>query len=148
MGLWLLWFRSIQLIHAGTFTSMSTGDFQIQKSHSSLGNQHAHLLQYRPTVLESTRYHQPRSSGTLWSCRSCSSSTPVSSSISRTCHNHSQRLVHSPLHASTCQSPICLIILHRHHDDVDSRHPKYTVSRVPISTGGPSQAMCAVMVIR
>jgi hypothetical protein len=31
----------------------------------------------------------------------------------------------------------CLIIRHRHHDDVDSRHPKYTVSSAPISTGGP-----------
>ncbi len=76
---------------------------------------HAHLLQYRPTVLESTRYHQSSSSGTLWSCRSCSSSTPASSSISRTCHNRSHRFVHSPLHDSTCRSPICLIFRYRHH---------------------------------
>ena len=96
---------------------MSTGVFQLQRSHSSLGNQHAHLLQYRPTVLESNRYHHPN--------------------ISRTCHNRSHRFVHSPLHASTCRSPICLIIRHRYHDDVDSRHPKYTVSSAPISTGGP-----------
>ena len=112
----------------------------LQRSHSSLGNQHAHLLQYRPTVLESTRYHQPSSSGTLRSCRSCSSSTPASSSISRTCHNRSHRFVHSPLHDSTCRRPICLIIRHRHHDDVDSRHPKYTVSSAPISAGGPSHS--------
>jgi hypothetical protein len=61
----------------------------------------------------------------------------VSSSISLTCHNRSQRFVLSPLHASTCRSPICLIIRHQHHDDVDSHHPKYTVSSAPISTGGP-----------
>jgi hypothetical protein len=119
---------------------VSIGGFQFQRSHSSLGIQHAHLLQYRPTVLESTRYHQPSSSGTLRSCRSCSSSTPVSSSISRTCHNRSHRFVHSPLHDSTCRRPICLIIRHRHHDDVDSRHPKYTVSNAPISAGGPSHS--------
>ena len=140
MGLWLLWFHSLQLIHAATFVSVSTGAFQLQRSHSSLGNHHAHLLQYRPTVLESTRYHQPSSSGTLRSCRSCSSSTPASSSISRTCHNRSHRFVHSPLHDSTCRRPICLIIRHRHHDDVDSRHPKYTVSSAPISAGGPSHS--------
>jgi hypothetical protein len=45
--------------------------------------------------------------------------------------------VHSPLHASTCCNPIGLITRHRHHDGVDSRHPKYTVSSAPISTGGP-----------
>ncbi len=119
---------------------MSTGAFQLQRSHSSLGNQHAHLFQYRPTVLESTRYHHPSSSGTFRSCRSCSSSTSASSSISRTCHNRSHRFVHSPLHDSTCRRPICLIIRHRHHDDVDSRHPKYTVSSAPISAGGPSHS--------
>ncbi len=119
---------------------MSTGVLQLQRSHSSHGNQHAHLLQYRPTVLESTRYHQPSSSGTLRSCRSCSSSTPGSSSISRTSHNRSHRFVHSPLHDSTCRRPICLIIRHRHHDDVDSRHPKYTVSNAPISAGEPSHS--------
>jgi hypothetical protein len=48
--------------------------------------------------------------------------------------------VHSPLHSSTCRSPICLIIRHRHHDDVDPRHPRYTVSSAPISTGGPSHS--------
>jgi hypothetical protein len=100
----------MQLIHAATFASVSTGVLQLQRSHSSLGRQHAHLLQYRLTVLESTRYHHPSSSGTLRSCRSRSSSTSVSSSISHTCHKCSYRLF----------------------------HPKYTVSSTPISTGGPS----------
>ena len=98
-----------------------------------LGSQYAHLLQNRPMVLESTRYHQSRSSGTLRSCRSHWSSTSVSSSISRTCHIHSHWLVHSPLHAFTYCNPICLITRNRHHDDVDSRHETSQVHGVQSS---------------
>ena len=137
MGPWLHWFRSLQFMHEATFVSVSTGAFQLRRSHSSLGSQHAHLLQNRPIVLESTRYHQPSSSGTLRSCRSRSSSTSAPSSTSRTSHIRSHCLVHSPLHVATCCAPTCLITRHRHHEEVDLRHPKYTVSGAPISTGGP-----------
>ena len=50
-----------------------------------------------------------------------------------TSHIRSHCLVHSPLHTSTCCNPICLVTRYRHHDDVDSHHPKYTVSDTPIS---------------
>ena len=33
--------------------------------------------------------------------------------------------------------PATPITRNRYHEDVDSRHPKYTVSGAPISTGGP-----------
>ena len=40
MGHWLHWFRSLQFMHEATFVSVSTGDFQFRRSHSSLGSQH------------------------------------------------------------------------------------------------------------
>jgi hypothetical protein len=115
---------------------VSTGAFQLRRSHSSLGSQHAHIFQNRPIVLEFTRYHQSSSSGTFRSCHSRSSSTSAPSSTSRT-SLRSHCLVHSPLHVSTYCTPICLLTRHRHHEEVDSRHPKYTVSGAPISTGEP-----------
>ena len=137
MGHWILCFLSLQLIQAATSVSVSAGAFQMQWSHSSLGSQHAHLLQYRPTVFEATRYHQPSSSGTWRSCRSRSSSSSASSSVSRTRHVRSHLSVHSPLHDAECCTPPCLTTVHRHHDDVDSRHPKYTAPSSTDLTGGP-----------
>ena len=107
------WFRSLQFIHAPTFFSVSTGAFQLRRSHSSLGRQHTHIA--KPSH----------------------SNTSAPSSTSRTSHIRPHCLVHSPFHVSTCCTPIFLITRHRHHEDVDSHHPKYTVSGTPISTGGP-----------
>ena len=69
-----------------------------------------------------------------------SSNSSASSSVSRTCHMRSHLSVHFPLHDVACCTPLCLTTLHRHHDDVDSRHPKYTAPSSTYPTGGPSHS--------